>query len=423
MDVRGTLLVTDYFNNFNTDQPDFAGMRFLALEAEKASALAKKDFNADVYIRYPFKKCVSAVKDGGSLDSLHSLTRDLTYKGVQWKFVDDENPCDAPVIELGSDMKYTIDGKSFNISSIRAAVTIEDLHGNAVKGIFVRSFSDGSLLILNLFAPEGEYKINGKAVYLDKYAALTTLDSQERVKSELRPTFDVKYCNDNIIRTMHLNSMPSAEICANVDTEIAICVRNGETVCLNGVEIKCESDPLPLSDGMRALYKMSDRLTLKKGLSVVNTGNDLKYLPSVFLCGDFSYSVTNADTCRISLTGRKLTYTCGESLYDYGRIELTGKVLVPDGARQLELYGTELYTTVYADGVLLGERIASPYVFEIDSSLWNKTVDLKIVQCSSMAPIFGDVDYWDKMSERSQWRGTPSPEKCSFGFENLCWSF
>ena len=36
-DMRGNLLVKDYFNNFNTDQPDFEGMRLLVKEAEKAA--------------------------------------------------------------------------------------------------------------------------------------------------------------------------------------------------------------------------------------------------------------------------------------------------------------------------------------------------------------------------------------------------
>ena len=96
---------------------------------------------------------------------------------------------------------------------------------------------------------------------------------------------------------------------------------------------------------------------------------------------------------------------------------------MPNGVTGLELSGAEAYSLVYADDKLLGEKITSPYTFSIDNSLWNKSITLRIVQYSSISPIFGDVDYWDKKTEWVGWRGTPSPRRHSFGFKKLYWRF
>jgi hypothetical protein len=34
-----------------------------------------------------------------------------------------------------------------------------------------------------------------------------------------------------------------------------------------------------------------------------------------------------------------------------------------------------------------------------------------------MAPLFGDVKFFDENSETAQWRGTPNTEKTLFGIE------
>ena len=72
---------------------------------------------------------------------------------------------------------------------------------------------------------------------------------------------------------------------------------------------------------------------------------------------------------------------------------------------------------------MLGEKIATPFVYNVDSSHWEKELELKIVQRTSMAPIFGDTDYWDKNVEACGWRGTPSTCLHSLGFKKLFWNF
>lgn len=72
---------------------------------------------------------------------------------------------------------------------------------------------------------------------------------------------------------------------------------------------------------------------------------------------------------------------------------------------------------------MIGRKICPPYIFDIDESLRGKNVDLTIVQYSSIAPIFGDIDYFDKKSEKTQWKGTPGLSNVKFGFDELNWIF
>ena len=105
LDMRGNLLVKDYFNNFSLAQPDFMGMRELAKVATHAAAIAKKDFSPDLYIRFPFDLAYNNI--GKSFDTMPflSLINDLTYNQIQWKFTENQKE-DAPVIEFNDRLRY-----------------------------------------------------------------------------------------------------------------------------------------------------------------------------------------------------------------------------------------------------------------------------------------------------------------------------
>ena len=52
-----------------------------------------------------------------------------------------------------------------------------------------------------------------------------------------------------------------------------------------------------------------------------------------------------------------------------------------------------------------------------------KKVDLTITQYSSIGPVFGDVDYFGKKSEKTQWKNMPKLLNAKFGFDELNWLF
>ena len=419
LDMRGNMLVTDFFNNFNTDQPDFCGMRILANEAKNAYLYAQKDFKADVYIRYPYTASARNITKNLDLTCLFDLINELTYKHIQWKFVDDEVNLDAPVIELNDNLEFTINGNILDLSLLKGKFCVKDRNGDTPRGIFIRKFNDGSIIVLNLFAPSGEYFINGKSVYLGKDDVVFSLEEKSYKKQELLCTFDISYKNDNMIRAMYINDTESAILNCENDTNIIFAIRKDTEAYLDDCLIACHNDSSILSDGMKNLYKISHTVSLKAGKHIIKAKKDFKYLPSVFIIGDFSYSIENSDICAVNLSKRVNKYCCGDFIYDYGKIELLTTITIPQGAKFIELEGTQLYTLAYCDNILLGEKIASPYIFEIDKDLWGKSVELKIVQYTSMGNIFGDVAFWDKVSLKSQWRGTPSTHKSNFGFDRI----
>ena len=81
-----------------------------------------------------------------------------------------------------------------------------------------------------------------KKVFLDTHSVI--LDEHEKPQKieEIKPIFEVHYCNENIIRTMHINEEKNFEIFAKCDTDVAICVRNGETASLNDIPIRCGNE-------------------------------------------------------------------------------------------------------------------------------------------------------------------------------------
>lgn len=417
LDIRGNLKVTDFFNNFCDDQPNFGGMRLLSKEAEIASFYAKKDYTPQIYIRYPFSKCARLISKCIYSDKFFKLLNDLTYNQIQWKLIGNES-VDAPVIELDDMLvpNLTIDEI---IQLIGKKPIVVDENGDTPRGIFVRCFNDGSIIILNLFAPSDYYYVNGKRTYLELHQVLLSNKEEAYKVRALHCEFNVAYHNPNIVRLMYLNENQASTINCLQDIDTTFILRKGQGACLNNQEIPVNSCTL-LPRGMKELYTQSMNTLLKKGAHTIYSQNDFKYMPSVFVAGDFSALIENDS---LTLDKRKTSYHSGEIIYDYGKISFSIEVLVPKDACGIEIKGTTQYTKVYLNNTLIGEGIAYPFIFKFDKEMCGKVALLKIEQYSSIAPIFADVDYWDKNVKESQWRGTPSTTKEYFGFEKIYWLF
>lgn len=419
LDIRGNALVKDFFSDFSISQPNLEGMKELGKAASHASLLAKKDFVPDVYVKYPLELTYRYITGGFDGNRFSEMINTLTYNQIQWKYTLNDSE-DAPVIELDENFCFTIDKKPLDVSQIAHKVSVTDAYGNLPRGIFVRRFSDGEFIVLNLFAPADEYLINGERVFLREHDVYFSKSNDFRGECiEISPEFSVRYGNDNIARFMYLNGQGMANAVCDRDITVRLAVRDGVRALLNGDEIPLFSDTGMLPSGMRKLYRCSDKITLKKGLSTIQAENDLKYLPSVLLIGDFSYESVSGDICSIQIQKRANELSCGSRLYDYGTIELLADIEIPHGASQIEIEGAYLFTKVFINEIPLGSKAFSPFVYEIPSSLWGKRACLRIVQMSSLAPIFGDVEFWDKEIKECGWRKTPSTSNIPFGISKI----
>ena len=219
---------------------------------------------------------------------------------------------------------------------------------------------------------------------------------------------------------MCINSNKDALVYCEKEESVVFAVRKDTEAYLNGKKITCsDKNNDLLSRGLKPVYGTSDTLRLKKGKNIITTSNDYKYLPSVLLIGNFEATAENGDVCSVFLKDRKKSIKCGEFVSDFGTIEMTTSITIPENTIAVELVGTRLYTAVFADGIFLDEKIHSPFIYKIDKALWNKKVTLKIIQHSSMAPLFGDVRFIDENAETAQWRGTPNTGKTLFGIQHV----
>jgi len=426
MDISGNMHVCDYFSDFAVAQPDFGGMRLLSEEAKIACGLAKKDYSPDLYIRFPTDNSLKNVSRDFDSAVLFSLLNELSYRGIQWKYILDEAPTDAPIIELNDTPRLILNGNAVSIEDIISRFdkkAITGIDGGCIKGIFRRRFDDGTSVILNLYAPEGSYIIDGEIVYLYEHAAVLNKLYLTKKKEAINSSFAVNYCNPNIVRLMCLNDSKYAFACADCGLNVRFAVRKDTEIKTDGVAPCLETDYNPLPKGICEHYRITKEQSVKAKKIIIQCQNDLKYMPSAMVIGDFSANIINGETCGVNLTKRKKAYNVGEKIADFGKVEFLARVRVPQGVTGIELSGTKLYTVLYLEGSLSGEKITAPYIFNIEKELWGKEVELKIAQFSSIGPIFGDVDYWDKNTKHSQWRGTPSTGETLFGFDEINWIF
>lgn len=424
MDISGNRHVCDYFSDFAVAQPDFGGMRLLSEEAKIARELAKKDYAPDVYVRFPTEISLQNASKDFDLTVLFSLLNELSYRGIQWKYIREEEPTDAPIIQLDDTLRLIWNGNAERMDHLLSMLdhkAITDADGTCVKGIFRRRWKDGTSVILNLYAPEGSYVIDGNTVYLHEHDVLLNQCDWPAKREALDPSFQIRYCNPNVVRLMCLNDSEYAFVCSDEARDVRFAVRTDTDIQIDGTCPAIDPDCDPLPQGIREHYRITRAQSIPAKKVVVACKNDLKYMPSAMVIGDFSAKILSGDVCGVRLTERNRTYKAGDKINDFGEVEFLARVKVPQGVTGIRLSGTKLYTALYLEGTLSGENIAAPYQFPVDKALWGKDVELKIVQCSSIGPMFGDVDYWDKHAKHSQWRGTPSTGETPFGFDEIHW--
>lgn len=398
IDFRGNMRITDFFNHFGVDQPDFDGMKTFARLAEIAAKYAEKDYKADVYIRYPTYVCAKNHLSGIDDYPLSVITNKLSYHQIQWKFIaaDDESS-DAPIIEFDDAFNYilgdmvTADADAI-CEMLPESPIVYDENGNLPEGIFVRKYSDGEYVIVNVKGDAGTYFVNGERFDLEVNGVLiSSFANQDRPLSQkhtLDVSFNVSYLSSNVTRAI-CSENDEARIYCDSPKEIVFAVRNGEGIVVNGKQAVAAKNTV-LTFGFQELYSDSPAVFLDKGVNTIKSKNDFCFMPTAFIIGDF-IAAYDTENKTVKLFDRKNKLSVGERFEGYGIIKLEAAVDVPTDANAIKIEGTQLFTQVYINGVFADEKITAPYVFDV-SKYKGTTINLSIVQYSSMAPMFGDSD-------------------------------
>ncbi len=433
MDLRGNRLITEYFNDFNVDQPDFAGTRLLAEEAKIAASYAEKDFVPDVYIRFPESVCSAHVLDDFRDEAFTKIIDRFTIAQISWKYASETDDCaQVPVLSFDETMRYVLNDTCTSdpariCEMLHPVPLVTDADGNPAKGVFVRKFTDGSFLVLNRSQNPLCCKIDGEPHTLDGYGVYrsdrpqTAWQTNERLA--LTQTFRPVYHNPNILRAMYVKQQTDFSLCANFDCAVTFAVRKEDDVALDGKTLPTTEKADSLCAGMRPFYAASDTILLSKGDHCLTThGKDLRFFPTIFVIGNFACEAQSAPLCAMTLTKRKEIYTPGEPLHDFGKISFVTECVVPQNAVAVELLGTSLFTTVQLAGIALGEAICPPYIFPLPTTVRGKRGELTVTQYSSLGPIFGDTDYFERVKEHDVWTGGfIPPNGTTFGFAQIRW--
>ncbi|MBE6729766.1 MAG: hypothetical protein E7568_06005 [Ruminococcaceae bacterium] len=433
LDLRGNSKITDYFNCISADQPDFDGMKDLSAEAKQAAELSKKDFTPDVYIKYPYEIFAQCL-NGEFLSALpfNHLLNELVLRQIQFKFINNEDSAsDAPIISFNDKMQYLFNGlvtddKKVIASYFKKPPTVTDINGNLPDGIFVRKYDDGTFVVINLFGEADTYLINNKEICLNTHGVYisSTVPKTFKYSKPLKAEFFVEYLNKNIIRHFFLSEERKANLYFDDDMTVNFAVRNDAIGLVNDEILRFNKPDNSLPSGLKDLYLISTPQKFKCGKNELYCDKDSKYLPGMFIIGDFTATPNmKGENFELRLSERKNKYKVGQYIRDYGKINFTTKVKIPLNAKAIEIKGTTLYTILFANDNMLGEKIFSPFVYEIPTDLQGKKVNITILQCSSIAPIFSDINYYEQHGKDIKWKGTPTPQDIKYGFNEINWLY
>lgn len=402
-DARGNYLKNGYFNPMNYMNPWFEGFGSLGVSASRAAELAKKEIAVDVYVRYPLDMAIKHVHDekrGQISGRTSALLSELTRRQYQWRFLaaGDKAPEDIPVINIDDSDVWNAAETIAGLGLDRGVEVYEG--GELADELFVRRFTDGSFVIIDLNDSDRKRRLTVKSDGAEREIALYGRghyvsgdeNAETETVSEAEPEFalsidrpDTLRCNLTPIRdefefgvTDRLDGVRMVVRDYHYDGEISI---DDMILPLTG---KAEA----LTPGIENLYRSTGEFTLLPGKHVVRQSKAAKsgaFLPVAFICGEFA-----AEGDRLYKLPEKVG--CGDLrgiLPQFaGKITLECMVEIPADAEFIEFYSSELFTRIYLNGVFAGESLAECR-FEIPERLAGREVALRIEQFTTIGPVFG----------------------------------
>ncbi len=402
LDARGNIEKNSYFNHFGFANPNFEGMRLLNREAKKAAEFADKKVAARLNIRYAYNEALSVIgteNESALHQNLLRLISFLDKKQICWQLISETENSFLPTIYPEKDgfkvenlnMLFTADEMEIWIeNNITRDCLVLDEFGRWADGVFVRNYTDGSVLVLDISGKEKRVltlKMQDKAdltFELQKDGVFTadnnSVFAEQGEFCEIIPSnLIVSRNSDNLIRCTFDKK---GEFRFNLEKETAITVnkRNIEgdsALLLDGEEISCKEGTTALTHCFNPFYVSSNPITLGKGEHSIKmqAENDLAFLPLAVLSGDF-------DLC-------ENTKHCF-----FGSLNVSFKINIPKNAKAAFVEDeNNLFSRFFVNEEIADEKILPPFKFEIPRRTFGKETLIALTYHSSLSPIFGDSKY------------------------------
>lgn len=407
LDVRGNAYRKYYFNDFSPDNPCSFAYRELGEEAKKAAYYAKREYNPEVYVRFPGELASYELFGDKKTDRrFGELLSVLKKNQIQYMLINDETDLSKPVIEI-TENGFSSAGTAYDdVHKLIGNFKKENLYtlpdGSLSDEMMVRSYADGTDVILNL--TDRAMILNsasGRVINLEPYEVRITSEPDR----EYRCLFcgDVKNIvfKDSNIAAATFDETGVYEFAADEDIEVIIAKReypDNIEILLDDVPVNACDNSVCLPEGFNKLYRQTGRILLKKGDHRLSVKGGIrvfyKYLPEILLSGDF-YTFGN-------VLGKK--NDPGSNISRYGKLTAVFVAELPrDKKPVIALEGTDKPVALYADGKLTGIRTGYPYVWELPEEYQGKTVRFTLESASDLSCIFGDTSAIEKLDGTPSW--------------------
>ncbi len=410
--------------------------------AALAAKNARKSIASEVVIRYPATKTAKHLgtkKEKLTSERIYTLVKKLIRAQFQWQFIDEEEtvPEGAYLIEITDDDTFDADTilSDVKMHVPRDFYVLEN--DEMADELFVRKYKDGSYVLLDLSdTPEKRnltlctkgkktpLTINGRG----HYTSGDPIQKPTPVLCDVKTDFSLDLSNDNTLRFYFNENQMSYTFYAEETLEdIQIAVRdyrfNG-TITLDNIKLAPKRECTSLMKGLNSLYKCTDAFTLTKGKHTVTTDTIAPhdfYLPIAFLCGHFASNV-HAEIRQLPQTVSQGNLECSTLSQYAGALSFTADIDIPKTPCALTFDSSQLYTCLFINEVPLGGRL-SDFCWEIPHAYLGTTVKIRIVQYTSVAPIFGDIrkavskEFYEKLSDQLRLLWSHRYHKC--GITNM----
>ena len=395
---------TRWLSSFSASQPWFEKMAVLAEDAKKASKFALKEPDVDVAIVYPY-----AIKD------MSTYLNVLVENQISWKVVKEGDNVNSKYHISFNERGFCV-GKSTYYDMFRVVQFLNDRmpnrpvvvneNGELAKEIFIRSYKDGSIIIINFTKQKRNLFLvrNGKkepiTIYPEGVVALeknevAPFEKCEAVKVDYKWTVELD--KHNTIRPSFKKSK-SYTFELTDPLQLTFSVRNLGLVPefeIDGKKLVANSPCTEIPIGFRPVFKQGT-INLEAGkhtITMTNVVADYAYLPLLIVSGNFS-SEGNV----LSLHKKD-----GKGLYGYiGKVSQIANVEFAKDVKTIAFDTKGLSAELFINGKSCGTKMWAPFEWDIPDNVKGSSAEIKLVRYTTLGRVFG-LNVLDHANKATGW--------------------
>ena len=410
LDARGCFEKHDYFHHVGAANPNFEGFKLLVEEAKKAAKFAEKIVKPQVSIRFPFKNGLNALNNRKEkeLDSnVLSLISLLDEMQIVWELILENEKSKTPITICPNETGFWVENvnsafcenelKDYVSKNVKPSVFVADCNGNLAKNVFIREYTDGSVLVLDRNSNEKRNLVLKRAENNDLPFTLFTdgvcvfernakREKEEKFEIKSPQNLSVSFGNPNLLRPK-FDGDGVFKFILNDDLEITVnlcAYKNPDaSLLLDGETIEFKNPCTVLTHCFNPLFISSKEMKLKKGEHTLTklSGNDFAYFPLAVLSGKF---------CKFENVLSK-DFSSGNVDF-FGNLTVSFDVEIDKNAKEIYILDeNNCYTTLFINGEIHDEKILPPFNFSVPKKFHGKKIRVALCYHSSLAPVFGDA--------------------------------